>query len=242
MRAKLVISYDGSKFCGFARQKEQTRLPSVSDTLEAHLASCGIFSKTMGAGRTDAGVHATRQCVAFDLPVFWDDAEKLKFELVRKLPSSIQIRHCEIVTKSFNPRFDAKSRAYRYIISKGMQNPFYANFVHCENDFNLEKIQHAIETLNGTHDFAFFKKTGGSEANTIRALKVKSYKKNGFNIIHFESSSFLRSQIRLIISFLLEIFRGNLTNEQLVEQLSCEKKHISRPANASGLYLVKVSY
>ncbi len=242
MRAKLIISYDGSKFCGFARQNQKTLLPSVTDVLEKRLAKCGIFSKVIGAGRTDAGVHAIRQCIVFELPEFWDSADRLKVELMRKLPSSISIKNCQIVGDDFHPRFGAKRRAYRYVISQETPSPFFADCVTYESGISYEKLSGAVRLVNGTFDFTFFKRSGGSDDICIRDIITKCYRREGLIVLYFESVSFLRSQIRLLAYFLIQIGKGNLSEEQLLEQLRCEQKHTTAPAAPNGLYLVKVSY
>jgi len=242
MRAKLVISYDGSRFNGFARQKNDYLAKTVSNTLDEILHNIGIFSKVVGAGRTDAGVHAIRQCVAFDIPEYWTDEKKLEREISRKLPNSIQIRSCKIVSNDFHPRFGVKKRAYRYLISTGKPNPFDAPYVTFTEVIDFASVQKAVLMLNGEFDFSFFKKTGGNEKTLTRTIRTNCYKKNDLIVFYFESNGFLRSQIRMLMHFILEIANGTLSEVDFIEQLKCEKKHTSKLASPNGLYLVKVAY
>ncbi len=242
MKAKLVISYDGSSFSGFARQKDNKNIATVTEVFEESLRNSGIFTPLIGAGRTDAGVHATRQCVAFKLPAFWDDSEKLKKELDRKLHPSIKIKSCEIVGDDFHPRFDVKKRAYRYVVSLSMPNPFANRFVMFAKDIDFEQLDLSIAKLNGTHDFSFFKKSGGNDKQTTRELGAKYYTKGDLLVFVFESNGFLRSQIRMLVSFLLEIATGKLSVSQLEEQLGCIRKHSTKIAPPNGLYLTRVVY
>lgn len=242
MKAKLLLSYDGSRFSGFARQKDTQNIETVTEVFEKCLKKCGIFSKLIGAGRTDAGVHATRQCVSFELPEYWHDAEKLNSILSIKLHQSIKIKRCEIVDDNFNPRFDVKKRAYRYVVCMSEPSPFVSHLQLFSEKLDLVKIQQGIEIINGQHDFSFFKKAGGNDKKTVRTLKAKCYTKGDFVVFLFESDGFLRSQIRLIVNFMLEIGSGRLTISQLSEQLGCIKKHTTKPAPPNGLYLIRVCY
>ena len=112
MRVKAVISYDGSAYFGFQKQKSTTK--TITTTIEKALISLGIKSSIIGSGRTDAGVHASGQVIHFDLPYFWQDLDKLKLNVNRKL-SDIQFKNISKVEDDFHARFDAKRRTYRYV-------------------------------------------------------------------------------------------------------------------------------
>ena len=115
MRVKAILSYDGSFFQGFQKQK---RTPNtITTVLESALRSLNIQGDIIGSGRTDAGVHATGQVIHFDLPDFWTDLSKLRQELNRKL-QHVRIKHITPVDEDFHARFSAKKRLYRYLFKQ----------------------------------------------------------------------------------------------------------------------------
>ena len=105
MRVKAVVSYDGSHYLGFQKQKSSKR--TITSAIEEALLSLHIPSPIVGSGRTDAGVHASGQVIHFDLPDFWNDLKKLKLNLNRKL-IDISFKHITKVSDDFHARFSAK--------------------------------------------------------------------------------------------------------------------------------------
>lgn len=130
-KVKAIISYDGTKFQGFQRQKHTQN--TVAGEIEKVLKSLIIDTKIVGSGRTDRGVHALNQVISFKIPIFWD-LEKLKQILNQKL-KSIYIKNILKVKENFNARFSAKSRSYIYIFKT--KNPQYLKKI----------ISHIIITL-----------------------------------------------------------------------------------------------
>src|SRR5512135_2505825 len=115
MRIKAVIAYDGTDYHGFQRQSPD-REPSIQGTLEGALSKIGQTGAVLGAGRTDAVVHASGQVIAFD--VNWRHAMgDLQRALNATLPADIAVLDLEQAAGTFHPRYDAASRAYRYSIS-----------------------------------------------------------------------------------------------------------------------------
>jgi tRNA pseudouridine38-40 synthase len=133
MRVKAVISYDGSHYQGFQKQKS-TKM-TVSTAIEEALTSLQIDSPIVGSGRTDAGVHATGQVIHFDLPDFWPDLEKLKLNLNRKL-SDISFKHISPVANDFHARFSARKRLYRYVFKTQKPSVFEQKYISHYQDFN----------------------------------------------------------------------------------------------------------
>src|SRR5574341_75520 len=112
MRIKAVIAYDGTDYHGFQRQPPD-REPSIQGTFEAALRQIGQAGQVLGAGRTDAGVHASGQVIAFD--VNWrHDLSDLQRALNAVLPDDIAALELEQAADTFHPRYDAVSRTYRY--------------------------------------------------------------------------------------------------------------------------------
>ena len=166
-KLKIVLSYDGSRFDGFAVQR--TKANTVSNRLYEVFKSIGIFSKFNASGRTDKGVHATFQVIDVDVPLFWDDFKKLKSELNKKLKPDIYIKRIERVDDTFHSRYSAKRRVYRYIVSFKKSNPFEARYVtFLEKKPDKKLMSEAIKKFEGVHNFEAFKKSGGGTTNYVR--------------------------------------------------------------------------
>ncbi|MGB5965816.1 MAG: tRNA pseudouridine(38-40) synthase TruA [Sulfurimonadaceae bacterium] len=241
MRVKMTIAYNGADYFGSQVQKETDQ--TVNGQIEKALSLLQVETKVIASGRTDRGVHASRQVIHFDLPPFWQDLNKLEESLKRILPPSIAIRRMEQVDDDFHARYSAKKRAYRYIISTQTPNPFLADLVTYVNTIDETKIKEAIKLFEGEHDFEYFKKSGSDTTNFVREVyKTRVYNHNGYTVLYFEANGFLRSQIRLMVGFLLEISAGRYTKEDLKAQLSLEKQFKLKPAPHQGLYLSKIVY
>jgi len=242
MKIKLIFSYNGASFEGSQVQKHtnNTIMGQVYEAFEA----INIDTKLHASGRTDAGVHAFKQTMHCEIPSFWSDLSKLKEHLQHKLPDTIKIRHLVQADEAFHARYSAKRRAYRYILCDHESNPFESAFVtFTRTKLDINALEKAMALIEGEHDFGMFKKSGGASGSDVRAIfKTRVYSYRNKTILYFEANGFLRSQIRLMVAFLLKISEGKLTNEQLLEQLNNEKSHNKRPAAPNGLYLSNIIY
>lgn len=242
MRVKIVLSYNGSSYLGLQNQKESDN--TILDTLYKVFKRLKVEGKIVASGRTDKGVHATRQVIHIDLPPFWSDAKKLHRVLNMQLPSTIYVRHVMKVDDEFHARYSAKRRSYRYIISNKTPNPFEQELItFTDIKLDIEKINSAMKHFEGRHNFEMFKKNGSETSHYVREIfKAFAYEHNKNIILYFEANGYLRSQIRLMVGFLLKICEDKLGEDELREQLECKKQHNSKLAPPSGLYLCNVIY
>jgi tRNA pseudouridine38-40 synthase len=240
MNVKITVSYDGSIYKG--SQKQPNKLAVEDKLIEAFL-SLDINSKIVFSGRTDKNVHATGQVFNIKIQEFWTDLKKFKDVVNRKLPLSIKITRVEKVCEDFNARFWAKKRVYRYLVTTKSTTPFNAKYVTYVSSINEKLIKKAIKYFEGEHDFEFFHKKGSDKEYLIRTIyETKFYKYKDIYVFKFKANSYLRSQIRLMVGFLLKVSQEKLTIDDLRDQLN-RKRHISRfPADGNGLYLTKVIY
>jgi len=208
------------------------------------LGCVGIFSSPLASGRTDSGVHALCQPIAFDIPIFWENSlEKLKTHLNHKLAPYIKIKNLIPTKDDFHPRFHAKKRVYRYAVKIGEHDPFLSDYMTFVKTLDTAKIQKAIKLFEGEHDFGLFKKNGSEEKSSVRIIyKASFYRRRDLYIFRFEANSFLRSQIRLMMGALLDISEGKITEGELKEQIEGTQRHTARIAPPNGLYLSKVFY
>ena len=239
-KVKAVIAYDGSVYLGFQKQKSTTK--TVTHAIEEALNSLHIRSSIVASGRTDAGVHATGQIIHFNLPDFWTDLNKLKINLNRKL-KDIEFKHISIVSHDFHARFSAKKRLYRYLFKTSKPSVFEQKYISYYPRFDPILLKKALACFEGEHDFNYFHKTGSITHTTIREIYKTEYKeRNGYHFIYFQANGFLRSQVRMMLEAAMLCARGEMTLEQLTEQIDGQKKHTSKPAPPEGLYLARVEY
>ena len=241
MNLKFVISYDGSLYQG---SQKQPNGQTVEDKLLKAFKRVNIDTNIVLSGRTDKEVHATGQVFNCIIPEHWSDLQKLKEVVNRNLPSSIKILKISKVSDEFHSRFHARKRVYRYLISTKPTTPFSDKFItHIKNEIDEELMKKAIKEYIGIFDFKYFHKTGSDKDITIREIFDTSfYKYKDIYVFRFEANSYLRSQIRLMVGFLLAINENKLTVEDLRKQLRLEKNIFKTPAKANGLYLAKIKY
>lgn len=243
MRIKATVSYDGSKFYGFQIQNKSSHA-TVAGRLQKALEKLNITTKIVGSGRTDRGVHATSQVVHFEVPSLW---EKKLTTLHKALNKNIHPHmHIKILTKAedtFHARFSATKRLYRYILYAGEFNPFLAPYALHVKPLDLEKLNLVLKSFEGEFDFSYFKKEGSvTHTNTRTIFKTSAYKHKDFYVITFLGNAFLRSQVRMMVSFALKVLDGKLSENDLATQLTCKKISSTSLVDSSGLYLAKIYY
>jgi len=239
-RVKAVISYDGSAYYGFQRQKSTQK--TITHDIEQALSSLQIHSDIVGSGRTDAGVHATGQVIHFDIPEYWDDLKKLTLNLNRKL-TSIRFKHIAFVSADFHSRFHAKKRLYRYVFKSKQPSIFEKKFISHYTPFDTQLLTESLRIFEGKHDFDFFRKTGTDTHTSIREIYKAQYIQQGdYHIIYFQANSFLRSQVRMMVDAAMQHAQNKINLMQLQEQLDCQIKYTSKLAPPEGLYLAKILY
>jgi tRNA pseudouridine38-40 synthase len=164
---KITIAYDGTDFVGWQRQATGT---SVQGLLEEALRALDERDVTVtGAGRTDAGVHALGQVAAFTLERSLN-ADAVVRALNARLPDAVRIVAADEVPASFNPRFDARAKTYRYRIWNGdVLSPFERRYAwHLPGALNVDAMCQAACAIEGEHDFASFQSAGTNVATTVR--------------------------------------------------------------------------
>ena len=239
-RVKAVIAYDGSAYFGF--QKQTKTKQTITYDIEKALSSLHIHSSITGSGRTDAGVHATGQVIHFDLPEYWHDLTKLKFNLNRIL-KHIQFKHITKVDEKFHARFCAKKRLYRYVFKTKKPSVFEQKYISHYHAFDSQLLHAALKELEGKHDFDFLRKAGTDTHTSIREVYQAKYIQRGdYHFIYFQANGFLRAQVRMMVEIAMLYAKAELSITQLKEQLICHKKHTTNLAPPEGLYLARIIY
>ncbi len=243
MRIRAVIAYDGTDYHGFQRQSPD-REPSIQGTLEGALSKIGQAGVVLGAGRTDAGVHASGQVIAFD--VNWRHGlEDLQRALNATLPADIAVLDLEQAADTFHPRYDAVSRAYRYRIENTrVRNPLAVRYaLHVPQALDVDAMQRALAYTIGDHDFAAFGQPTVGES-TIRSMHRADVIADGSIIaIELQANGFLYRMVRRIVGTLIPIGRGEQPPEDFDRILKLIDPNRAGPAVApNGLCLIAVNY
>jgi len=241
MNIKFTLEYDGTQYYGSQKQPNKN---TIENELLKAFKNINIETKIILSGRTDKDVHASGQVFNALLPSFWKKKlTKLKKVLNQQLPLTIRIKALCLVSKDFHSRFHAKKRVYRYLVSSKELSSFTHQYISYSKNIKEEEIKEAMQCFLGLHDFEYFHKVGSDKENTIREIyKVKFYKYKDLYVFKFTANSYLRSQIRLMVGFLLAISEGKLKKEDLKKQLDKKAYVFRKPASAYGLYLSKVIY
>ena len=245
-RYKATISYDGTLFAGFQRQPHAR---SVQEEIEKTLTRLNQGSSVTvhGAGRTDSGVHALGQVIHFDLPQARDE-EKLRFALDTQTPEDIDFIRVEQVEDDFHSRYKKHSKTYEFIVDSGRpKNPMMRHYAtHYPYSLDVEKMQAAIQKLEGTHDFTGFTASGTSVEDKVRTIteaRLVEDRANHRLLFTFSGNGFLYKQIRNMVGTLLKIGNDRMPIEQIDLILEKKDRNLAGPTAApNGLYLKEIRY
>lgn len=237
-----TVEYDGTDFLGFQIQAKGRTVQGEIEKSLRRVTQTEI--RIDGAGRTDTGVHAIGQVIAFNAQ--WRHSlAKLLGALNATLPDDIVVSDLKIVDSTFHPRFSALSRSYSYTI---MNEPWvrvlqrrYA--YHVKQPLDMAAMNEASHYLLGSHDFASFGKPPVGE-NTIRQVSQAEWSTSG-NLLTFEitANAFLYRMVRTIVGTLVHVGLKQLAPNEIKSIL--EARDLARsapPAPAHGLCLVQVTY
>jgi tRNA pseudouridine38-40 synthase len=238
-----MIEYDGTGYHGWQRQQNA---PSIQQSIEEVIEKVvGHQVELIGAGRTDAGVHALGQTANFHTSsnIVID---KMPLAFNSMLPDDIVIKNTETVPEDFHARYQAKGKRYRYIIRNAkfpsalMRNREY----FCHYPLDIPLMQKAIKLFVGMHDFKGLAAAGSSAKDTVRTIYDAQIKQEGENlVIDFYGNGFLYNMVRIMVGTLVDVGRGKLPIENIEKLISeGDRKLGGITAPPQGLYLVEVLY
>jgi tRNA pseudouridine38-40 synthase len=239
VRYRARVEYDGTDFAGFQAQPG-TR--TVQGELEAALARLtgGDRQPVDGAGRTDAGVHAEGQVIAFTYSGRLSAAE-LGRALDALLPVDVAIRDVRRTTARFHPRYAARYREYRYTVWNGPRSPLRERTaLGVRVPLDTAAMARAGSVLEGRHDFSAF---GAADRNPVRTVHAVRVRRSGSLVtIDVRADAFLRGMVRRIAAVLLEVGRGKMNEEAVREALAARAPALDgATAPAHGLSLRRVA-
>jgi tRNA pseudouridine38-40 synthase len=244
-RFRATVHYDGTSFRGWQLQPAER---TVQSTLEETLARLlTVPTRVHAAGRTDTGVHAAGQEIAFDAAGHWK-AGDLHRGLNALVPDDVWIEQLSRAAADFHPRFDATARRYEYVVGAGLlaASPLRRGWLWVvELPIDTTALAAATRHIEGEHSFGAFAKSGQPERGTRCHVEEAGWKTRANGDLHFTivADRFLHRMVRYLVSTLIEIACGKRSEAEL-EQLLAEDTSVRppSPAPAKGLYLTGVRY
>jgi len=239
---RATVEYDGTDYYGFQWQADR---PTVQGELERALAAITQeMIRITAAGRTDAGVHARGQVIAFHTQWRHPLAD-LERALNALLAKDVAVRELSLAEEGFHPRFSARSREYRYtIFNQPLRSPLARRFAyHYPYPLDVEAMDQAAGVLIGTHDFATFGQPPQGENTVRRVLRAGCSQEGPFVYFDIEANAFLQRMVRSIVGTLLQVGSDKLSPQDFAGILHAAERSLAGPtAPPHGLCLMRVNY
>ena len=240
----LSISYDGTNYFGW---QKQPNVPTIQGELEKCLRK--LFSadiKTVGASRTDRGVHALGQIVSFEAPSEKYPPQDIARRLNKMLPPDIAVNGAALVEGKFNARFDSKGKIYKYrVITR--KDPFRMNYAFLWEtlaDENLvARLNEIAGIFLGEHDFSAFSIVKDLPENPVCTINRSEWRLEGDELVYLiEGNRFLHKMVRASVGAMIEMISRRLEISEANEMLATGRRVKEfRFAPPQGLFLVRVN-
>ena len=241
---RLTIAYDGTRFFGWERQPGKD---TIQGKLEAVLGELqGAPVNVIGAGRTDAGVHAKAMTANFFLEDEQRTPEEIRAYMNRYLPEDICVLELREAAERFHARYKAVGKTYCYTCYAGDGKPVFDRKYVLTLDFqpDLAAMQEAALVLQGQHDYKSFCANPQMKKSTVRIVdSIAIRRRKDYVYFTFHGTGFLQNMVRILVGTLLEVGRGAMDAQQVSEILEAKDRRLAGPtAPPQGLCLVKVDY
>ena len=239
---RATVAYDGTDFAGFQWQSQGRTVQGVLEAALARIGQAGV--RVVGSGRTDAGVHARGQVVAFRLE--WRHSlVSLQRALNAVLPDDVAVLNIGQAKPGWHPRFSAQVRHYCYtVLNQSLRSPLDRRYAHqVALPLDLAALQTATACLIGEHDFASFGRPTQGES-TVRAIFSAEWSADGpWFTFDVAGNAFLRGMVRSLVGSLLQAGTGTWPVEHVKTVLESRDRALAAPpAPACGLCLMAVEY
>lgn len=244
----LVVAYDGTAFAGYQVQPNQRTVQRELERAAARMA--GHHVRVRGAGRTDAGVHALGQVVAFDsardIP-----ARGWLLGLNQVLGDDLRVQRVAPCAAGYHPRFEALEKTYRYQLALGqVQNPLVRHDTYQlakVNALDVGRMREAAVMMVGTHDFRAFRAADDQRPNTVRTIysvDIRETPEGGIPKVTIEvrGTAFMKNMVRIMAGTLIDVGRGRMDLARIPALLGAESDRTlaGHTAPARGLTLLEV--
>lgn len=241
MRYLFSISYLGTHYNGWQTQSNAKGIQEIVENALSKILRMKI--NIVGSGRTDTGVHCSKQYFHADLPE-QIDTPKLLQNLNAFLPKDIAIHSMEHIHPEASARYHATLRSYQYIVTR-KKDPLLVGLAwYFFKSLDIPTMNHAASLLVGTHDFECFSKVKTDVNHFVCTIKKANWKQKG-SLLIFEISAnrFLRGMVRAIVGTLVNVGSGKISMKEFEAILkSKDRKKAGMNVPAEGLYLLDVKY
>lgn len=251
---RLVIQYKGTKYFGWQIQPSQTG-ETIQGTLNKALAVVAKSEqvRSLGSGRTDAGVHALGQVVKVSVPLKINP-ENLVPALNVNLPDDIRVISAELSDEGFMPTVHAKSKEYQYRFTFMRGFTAFQNDLIVNHPFSLDvpRMREACKVLIGMHDFCNFYTEGTEVSSSVREIlecEILKVEQGDWTMLpeHYVfrivGTGFLKQMVRLLMGAVWNVGRGKISPQDLKDALGPHKvQRLGPVAPSQGLYMVRVNY
>lgn len=240
---KFTICYDGSRYYGWEHQPDRDTIQGRLENVLSRL--CGEEIKVIGAGRTDAGVHARAMTAnaVFDTDL---DPEELRDYMNRYLPDDIAVNDVREAADRFHARYKAVGKLYRYTCYDGPVKPVFQRKYVTVLDYrpDLDAMRQAAKLLEGKNDYKSFCGNPRMKKSTVRIVdRIEITRKGSYIYMDFHGTGFLQNMVRILAGTLLEVGKGKRKPEEMTELLEARDRGKAGPtAPPGGLCLIKVDY
>lgn len=242
---KLTIAYDGTRYFGWEHQPGKDTIQGKIETVLQRMCGMDEVPEVIGAGRTDAGVHAKAMVASVRLDTRMS-AEEIGAYLNRYLPDDIGIVDVREASDRFHARYKAVGKTYSYTCYVGGGKPVFKRRYVTRLDFepDVEAMRLAASFLEGEHDFKSFCGNPKMKKSTVRLVDSITIRRSKNQIyFSFHGTGFLQHMVRILVGTLLEVGAGRMKPEQMTEILEARDRTLAGPtAPACGLCLEHVDY
>ncbi|MCR4732420.1 MAG: tRNA pseudouridine(38-40) synthase TruA [Lachnospiraceae bacterium] len=261
---KIKIAYDGTRYYGWEHQPDRETIQGkIENVLGWMLITEGrlpdadlrdrmkrqpipdVIPDVIGAGRTDAGVHARGMVasVRLDTPLSCD---QIRNYCNRYLPDDIAVREVTEASDRFHARYKAVGKTYRYTVFDGDVRPVFNRkyYTFWEEPLDVEKMQQAAALLEGKHDFKSFCGNSRMKKSTVRLVdSIEIRRSKGYIYFTFHGTGFLQNMVRILVGTLIQVGLGRMQPEDMTDILEARDRKTAGPtAPAKGLCLMHVDY
>lgn len=240
---RLVVEYDGTGLAGWQRQDGQDTVQGWLEKAFQSMTQQQVVVR--GAGRTDAGVHAEAQVASVEVASRIPTLGFLR-GLNTFLPREIAVLEVADVPATFNARFSARGKIYRYQVwNHPVRSPRFVRYAwHVYDPLDVHAMREAAAVLTGEHDFRAFRSADCDRKTTVRIIRRFDVRRDGAMIsLEVEGTAFLRNMVRILAGTLVAVGRGRMTSANVAAALaSGDRTQAGITAPALGLTLAKVIY
>jgi tRNA pseudouridine38-40 synthase len=242
---QLVLHYDGARFSGWQRQLVDRTVQGVLETAAGRI--CNMPMTVIGAGRTDAGVHARGQAAGLKVPEKWEPRE-LRRAMNAILPDDVWIASAFEMGADFHPRFSATGRTYRYFVGTddAAASPFRRRTeLHWRKPLDENVLELAASAIEGNHSFRAFAVKGTAPETDDHRCTVRRARwvhRAGGLFFEIEADRFLHHMVRFLVGTMLEAASGRQSQHIAAMLESEDNSKVSAPVPAHGLFLERVDY